>query len=229
METAFGHCVDSLFNGSDDDDDDEDQHPSSRNGGRHGNGGSSGEHGNGGNDGGDDDDDPNTNFLDDDDNDYDCNHIHFWHVPLCQSLIATWHHNPFPRGNDWRRFHYDVLDVEVDPKMQLVSPWMAFHPEFGVIIRSSLVYKVPHELCKICPTHSLASLPFADDMLVEAVGSMPRCHCCDKERHLMQECPSLSRIKSNERTHHSILHLLSCALTIRQVTDDTTPTIEEIS
>ena len=90
-----------------------------------------------------------------------------------------------------------MLDVEVDPKMQLVSPWMAFCPKFGVIIGSSLVYKAPWELRKLIhPVHSLASLPFADDMLVEAVGSVLRCHCCDEERHLMQEYLSLSCIKS---------------------------------
>ena len=161
-ESAFCHCVDSLFNGSNDDNN-EDQHPGSSNGGRHGNGCGSGEHGKGGNDGENDDDDP----------------------------------------------------------------------KFGVIIRSSPVYKVPWELHKLVhPIHSLASLPLstlADDMLVEAVGSVPRCHCCDKERHLMQECPSLSCIKSNERTHHSILCLLSCVLAVRQVTNDTAPNIEEIS
>ena len=63
-------------------------------------------------------------------------------------------------------------------------------PKFGVIIRSSLVYKAPWELCKLIhPIHCLASLPlsaFADHMLVEAaVGSVLRCHCCDEERHLM--------------------------------------------
>ena len=40
------------------------------------------------------------NFPTDNDDDYNHNHIHFQHVPSCQSLINTHCHNPFPRGNN---------------------------------------------------------------------------------------------------------------------------------